>query len=88
LSAARSFDHQNGDSSSLPKTTKPLKGETMDVKPYGLAIQQAIASGDVAKMKAVAKQAEQHLKDYGNVPAALEALRIEIAKLANQPKRK
>lgn len=60
----------------------------MDVKPYGLAIQQAIASGDVAQMKAVAKQAEQHLKDYGNVPAALEALRIEIAKLAGQPKRK
>jgi hypothetical protein len=58
----------------------------MDVRPYGVAIQQAIASGDVAKMKAVAKQAEQHVKDYGNVPAALEALKIEIAKLEAKPK--
>jgi HPt (histidine-containing phosphotransfer) domain-containing protein len=60
----------------------------MDVKPYGIAIQQAIASGDVAKMKAVARQAEQHLKEYGNVPAALEALKIEIAKLAKPSKTK
>jgi hypothetical protein len=58
----------------------------MDVRPYGVAIQQAIASGDIAKMKAVAKQAEQHVKDYGNVPAALEALKIEIAKLEKKPK--
>lgn len=60
----------------------------MDVRPYGVAIQQAIASGDVAKMKAVAKLAEQHIRDYGNVPAALEALKIEIAKLAQKPKQK
>jgi hypothetical protein len=60
----------------------------MDVRPYGVAIQQAIASGDVAQMKAVAKQAEQHVKDYGNVPAALEALKIEIAKLEKRPKQK
>ena len=60
----------------------------MDVKPYGLAIQQAIASGDVAKMKAVAKQAEKYIQDHGNVPAALEALKIEIAKLAKPSKQK
>jgi HPt (histidine-containing phosphotransfer) domain-containing protein len=70
-----------------PKQPNLCEGETMDVKPYGLAIQQAIASGDVAKMKAVARQAEQHLKEHGNVPAALEALKIEIAKLA-KPKTK
>jgi hypothetical protein len=48
--------------------------------PYGEAIQQAVASGDVAKMKAVAKDAEAYIAKWGNVPAALEALRLEIAK--------
>ncbi len=60
----------------------------MDVKPYGVAIQQAIASGDLAQMKAVAKQAEQHIKEYGNVPVALEALKIEIARAQQKPKQK
>lgn len=48
---------------------------------YGPAIQEAVASGDVEKMKAVARQAEEHLREWGNVPAALEALKIEIARL-------
>lgn len=52
-----------------------------DAKPYGVAIQQAVASGDLAKMKAAAAAAEHHLAQYGNVSAALEALKIEIAKL-------
>lgn len=52
----------------------------MVVPPYGVAIQEAAASGDLKKMKAVAKQAEEHLAEYGNVSAALEALRLEIAK--------
>lgn len=50
------------------------------VPPYGEAIQQAVASGDVAKMKAVAKEAEGFISQWGNIPAALEALRLEIAK--------
>lgn len=48
--------------------------------PYGEAIQQAVASGNLAKMKSVAKQAEAYVAKWGNVPAALEALRLEIAK--------
>ena len=52
-----------------------------DVRPYGTAIHQAIAGGDLAKMKAVAAEAERHLHEYGNVSAALEGLKIEIAKL-------
>lgn len=51
-----------------------------DVKPYGTAIHQAMASGDLAKMKEVAASAETYLKDYGNVAAALEILKSEIAK--------
>jgi hypothetical protein len=47
---------------------------------YATAIQEAVASGDLQKMKAVAQQAEEHLKQHGNVSAALEALKVEIAK--------
>lgn len=59
-----------------------------DVKPYGNAIHQAIATGDLAQMKATAKLAEQHLAQHGDVSAALEALKVEIAKLQQQKKKK
>jgi Domain of unknown function (DUF1843) len=52
----------------------------MSVKPYGPSIQQAVAKGDVEEMRAVAGQVEEHLAETGNVAAALEALRVEIAK--------
>jgi hypothetical protein len=48
---------------------------------YGVAIHQSIATGDLAMMKAVAAQAQQYLADHGDVSAALEGLKIEIAKL-------
>jgi hypothetical protein len=48
------------------------------VPPYGEAIQQAVASGDLEKMKSVARDAEEFLAE---VPAALESLKSEIAKL-------
>jgi hypothetical protein len=48
---------------------------------YAVAVHQAIASGDHAKMKAVAAEAQQHLAEHGDVSAALEALKSEIAKL-------
>ena len=51
------------------------------VKPYGVAIQQAVASGNLKDMKAVAKAAEQYLAGHGDVRASLEHLKIEIAKL-------
>ena len=51
------------------------------VPPYGCAIQQAIATGDLVKMKAVAAQAQQFLTEHGDVAAALEVLKIEIARL-------
>jgi hypothetical protein len=48
---------------------------------YGVTICEAVASGDLAKMKDVARQAEDHIRQAGNVPAALEALKLEISKL-------
>jgi len=52
--------------------------------PYGVAIQQAIAKGDLANMKSVAAAAEAHLKEYGDVRSALELLKVEIAKLEHK----
>src|SRR5919112_4805152 len=34
---------------------------------YGVPIQRAIADGDLEKMRELAKQAEEHLQEYGNV---------------------
>ena len=59
----------------------------MAVPPYGVAILGAVASGDLAKMKAAAQQAEDYLRESGNVPAALEALKMEICKLEKKPYR-
>lgn len=52
---------------------------------YGASIHEAVASGDLEKMKAVARQAEEHVREWGNVPAALEALKLEISKLEKKP---
>jgi len=49
--------------------------------PYGVAIQAAIASSDLQQMKQAAADAESFLSEHGDVSAALEALKIEIAKL-------
>jgi hypothetical protein len=59
----------------------PRQEDVMAAVMYGPAIQEAAASGDLARMKAVARQAEEHLRETGDVSAALEALKLEIAKL-------
>ncbi|MGD0300693.1 MAG: DUF1843 domain-containing protein [Bryobacteraceae bacterium] len=51
---------------------------------YGPPIQEAIAKGDLPRMKQLAAEAEEHLKQAGNVRAALEYLKIEIAKLSHK----
>jgi hypothetical protein len=53
--------------------------------PYGVAIHEAVASGDLARMKAAAQLAEAYLQEWGNVPAALEGLKIEISRLEKKP---
>ena len=50
------------------------------IKPYGVAISDAIVSGDLAKMKEVAAAAEQHLAEHGDVAGVLNLLKVEIAK--------
>jgi len=52
--------------------------------PYGVAIQQAIAKGDLAHMKTVAAEAEAHLKEYGDIRSSLALLKVEIAKLEHK----
>lgn len=52
----------------------------MPVVPYGVAIHKAAASGDINQMKEVAEHAEKWLAEHGNVAAALEILKHEIAK--------
>jgi hypothetical protein len=47
---------------------------------YGVVIHDAICSGDVHRMKQVAKEAEEYLRQAGDLPTALQALKIEIAK--------
>jgi len=55
------------------------------IPPYGVAIQEAVASGDLAKMKAAAQQAEQYVREWGDVSSALEVLKLEISKLEKKP---
>jgi hypothetical protein len=55
-----------------------------DVRPYGPAIHQAIAGGELAHMKATLKHAEEFLAEVGDIPAALELLKAEIVKLEHK----
>jgi Domain of unknown function (DUF1843) len=50
------------------------------IPPYGTAIQDAIAQGDISKMKKIAQEAEAFIKQHGDLRSALAALHVEIAK--------
>jgi hypothetical protein len=52
---------------------------TATVQPYGVAIHEAIRTGDVARMRQVAQQSEDWLKQADEVRAALAKLHKEIA---------
>ena len=56
------------------------KGSTF-IPLYGVTIHRCIAGGKLDEMKNLVKQAEQQLAEYGDVRAALEVLKLEIAKL-------
>lgn len=47
---------------------------------YAVTIHHCIAEGDLAKMRQLRSDAEKHLADHGDVAAALEVLKTEIAK--------
>ena len=57
------------------------------VPPYGVVMRDAAASGDLARMKQAAADAEEYLREHGNVAAALENLKMEIAKLEARQRR-
>jgi hypothetical protein len=48
---------------------------------YAPTIHQTIARGDLQELKKVAAEAEAYLASHGNISAALEALKAEIAKM-------
>ncbi|OQS41625.1 DUF1843 domain-containing protein [Chromobacterium haemolyticum] len=54
---------------------------THKVLPYGVAIHQAIAEGNLAQMKTLLEQGEQHLRQYGDLHAAVDQLKQEISRL-------
>lgn len=54
--------------------------EASPMPPYGTAIHQAIVSGDLGRMKQVAAEAEDFVRQSGDVHAALELLKLEIAR--------
>jgi hypothetical protein len=53
---------------------------TTHVVLYGVPIHEAILSGDLTRMKSLAKQAEDQLSQQGDLRAALELLKLEIAR--------
>lgn len=52
--------------------------------PYGVAIREALASNDLAKMQAIAEQAKQTIKEQGDLAAALLELQEAIAVLESK----
>jgi len=63
------------------------ESERGPVPPYGPPIQEAIAKGDLAKMKQLASDAEAYLQQAGDVRAALEYLKLEIARHEHKGKK-
>jgi len=59
-----------------PPVTPPI------VVLYGVALQEAASSGDLATMQALAVEGDKHLAAYGDVQSALAALKAEIARLS------
>jgi uncharacterized protein YukE len=55
--------------------------KTVAVPLYGVAIQEAIASGNAGQMKKIAAEAEKHLKKFGDVSGSLKNLQAEIDRL-------
>ncbi|TKC91596.1 DUF1843 domain-containing protein [Trinickia terrae] len=51
------------------------------ITPYGVAIHQAIAEGDLKNMKSLLTQAESVAEQQGDLLTAIEFLKVEIAKL-------
>ncbi|MCZ6802552.1 MAG: DUF1843 domain-containing protein [Proteobacteria bacterium] len=57
------------------------KNRVASIKPYGVAIQEALASGDIEQMKVIAEQAEYTLNNMDEIRDALNTLKTHISKL-------
>lgn len=53
---------------------------------YGPVLMDVAASGDLEEMERVAREAEEYLRESGDVSAALQALKLEIAKVKARKK--
>jgi len=53
---------------------------------YGPVLMDVAASGDLEEMERVAGEAEEYLRESGDVSAALQALKLEIAKVKARKK--
>lgn len=54
----------------------------MSIRPlYAGAITDAVATGDLEKLKKLEAEAQEHVNTYGDVATLLAALKIEISKL-------
>lgn len=51
---------------------------------YAVAIHEAVKSGNISVMKDIQGAAETYLKDHGDVSAALELLKVEIARIKHK----
>ena len=51
---------------------------------YAVAIHEAVKSGNINAMKTVLAEAEAYLKEHGDVSAALELLKVEIARIKHK----
>jgi hypothetical protein len=58
-----------------------MADQTPKIPLYAVTIQHACAGGDLSEMKKCLAEGEQYLAQHGNISAALEALKMEIAKL-------
>jgi len=50
------------------------------VPPYGVAIHEAIATQDLARMREMARRAQEWLAERGDLRASLETLKAEIGR--------
>jgi hypothetical protein len=58
----------------------PSTGNPVFQPLYAVSIHRCIAGGQLQQMKALASEAEKQLAEHGDVRAALEVLKAEIAK--------
>jgi uncharacterized protein DUF1843 len=51
---------------------------------YAVPIQEAVASGDVQRMKGLVTHAEEYVKTHSEIAGAVEKLKAEIARLEHK----